>query len=37
MSQVHKGILRYSLNERIMHWIAGLSYVYQLLTGLAFY
>jgi formate dehydrogenase subunit gamma len=29
--------MRYSLNELILHWIAGLSYVYQLLTGLAFY
>jgi formate dehydrogenase subunit gamma len=30
-------IVRYTLVERVMHWIAGLSYVYQLLTGLAFY
>lgn len=30
-------ILRYTLNERIIHWIAGLTYAYQLLTGLAFY
>ena len=37
MSEVHKGIQRYSLNERIVHWIGGLTYVYQLLTGLAFY
>jgi len=30
-------ILRYSLAERVIHWIAGLTYVYLLLTGLAFY
>lgn len=30
-------ILRYTLTERVIHWIAGLTYVYQLLTGLAFY
>jgi len=36
MSQV-KAVLRYTLNERIIHWVAGLTYVYQLLTGLAFY
>lgn len=30
-------VLRYTLGERAIHWIAGLSYVYLLLTGLAFY
>jgi formate dehydrogenase subunit gamma len=30
-------ILRYTYRERVMHWIAGLTYVYLLLTGLAFY
>ncbi|MFB3917097.1 MAG: formate dehydrogenase subunit gamma [Terriglobales bacterium] len=30
-------ILRYTYKERIMHWVAGLSYIYLLLTGLAFY
>jgi formate dehydrogenase subunit gamma len=30
-------ILRYTLAERVVHWIGGLTYVYQLLTGLAFY
>lgn len=30
-------ILRYTLAERINHWIAGLSYVYLLITGLGFY
>jgi formate dehydrogenase subunit gamma len=30
-------IVRYSFNERVMHWIAGVSYVYLLLTGLAFW
>jgi formate dehydrogenase subunit gamma len=30
-------ILRYTFSERVMHWIAGLSYVYLLATGLAFW
>lgn len=30
-------ILRYTLVERVMHWIAAITYVYVLLTGLAFY
>jgi formate dehydrogenase subunit gamma len=30
-------ILRYSFGERVMHWVAGLSYVYLLVTGLAFW
>jgi len=30
-------ILRYTYKERVMHWVAGLSYVYLLLTGMAFY
>jgi len=30
-------ILRYNLTERVMHWIAALSYAYVLATGLAFY
>ena len=30
-------ILRYTLTERIIHWIAGLTYLYELATGLAFY
>lgn len=30
-------ILRYTVSERIIHWVAGLTYVYLLLTGLAFY
>ena len=38
MSVSHpNGILRYTFAERVMHWIAGLTYVYALLTGLAFY
>lgn len=28
---------RYTVKERIVHWIAGFTYVYLLLTGLAFY
>jgi len=30
-------ILRYTLNERLNHWVAAASYIYLLLTGLAFY
>jgi formate dehydrogenase subunit gamma len=30
-------ICRYPLRERVVHWIAGISYVYLLLTGLAFW
>jgi formate dehydrogenase subunit gamma len=30
-------VLRYSFSERLMHWAAGFSYVYLLLTGLAFW
>lgn len=30
-------VLRYTLRERLTHWIAGFSFVYLLLTGLAFW
>jgi formate dehydrogenase subunit gamma len=30
-------VLRYTFHERLIHWMAGLSYVYLLLTGLAFW
>ncbi|HYA24280.1 MAG TPA: formate dehydrogenase subunit gamma [Terriglobales bacterium] len=30
-------ILRYTFAERVNHWIAGLSYIYCLITGLAFW
>jgi formate dehydrogenase subunit gamma len=30
-------ILRYTFRERLIHWLAGVSYVYLLLTGLAFW
>ncbi|HEX3552810.1 MAG TPA: formate dehydrogenase subunit gamma [Thermoanaerobaculia bacterium] len=30
-------VLRYTFRERLMHWVAGLSYVYLLITGLAFW
>ena len=34
----HAGELeRYTFTERIMHWTAGLTYLYCLCTGLAFY
>lgn len=28
-------VLRYTLSERVVHWVAGASYVYLLLNGLA--
>ncbi len=30
-------VMRYSLAERVVHWLAALSYLYLLLTGLAFF
>jgi len=30
-------ILRYQLHERLTHWVAALSFIYLMLTGLAFY
>jgi formate dehydrogenase subunit gamma len=30
-------VLRYSFPERLVHWLAGFSYVYLMLTGLAFW
>lgn len=30
-------VVRYTLDERIHHWLAGVSYVYCLITGLAFW
>ena len=30
-------IVRYSLDERIHHWMAAITYVYCLTTGLAFW
>src|ERR1700675_4034703 len=30
-------ILRYGFYERVIHWTAALSYIYLLLTGLAFW
>jgi formate dehydrogenase subunit gamma len=30
-------ILRYTLQERLNHWVAAISYIYLLLTGLAFW
>jgi formate dehydrogenase subunit gamma len=32
-----QSVLRYTLTERIVHWVAALTYIYLLLTGLAFY
>jgi formate dehydrogenase subunit gamma len=36
-SEAGDRILRYTLSERIHHWFAGLSYIYCLITGLAFW
>jgi len=30
-------ILRYTLRERVMHWLAGFTYLYLLISGLAFF
>ena len=30
-------VLRYSFHERAIHWLAGFSYIYLILTGLAFW
>ncbi len=30
-------VLRYTFQERLIHWMAGFSYVYLMLTGLAFW
>lgn len=30
-------VVRYSFHERLVHWLAGLSYLYLLLSGLAFW
>jgi len=30
-------VQRYTFRERLMHWVAGLSYLYLLITGLAFW
>jgi formate dehydrogenase subunit gamma len=30
-------VLRYSFNERLVHWLAAISYIYLMLTGLAFW
>jgi formate dehydrogenase subunit gamma len=34
----HEGVIeRYTFRERLMHWTSGLTYLYCLATGLAFY
>jgi len=30
-------VIRYTFRERVIHWLAALSYIYLLLSGLAFY
>jgi len=34
---MNNNILRYTLRERVVHWVAAVTYCYVLLTGLAFY
>ena len=34
---VEERIVRYTLRERVMHWLAGFTYLYLLMSGLAFY
>jgi formate dehydrogenase subunit gamma len=36
-SSRESSIVRYTFDERVHHWLAGLSYVYCLITGLAFW
>jgi formate dehydrogenase subunit gamma len=33
----HARVLRYTFIERVNHWVAALSYIYLMLTGLAFW
>ena len=33
----HGRVLRYTFHERLTHWVAAGSYIYLLLTGLAFW
>src|ERR1022692_3240687 len=37
MSPSEHAICRYSMTERLVHWLAAFVYIYPLLTGLAFY
>lgn len=37
MIAAERPILRYTLQERIIHWVAAFAYLYVLLTGLAFW
>ena len=30
-------VLRYTFHERLVHWLAAVSYIYLMLTGLAFW
>jgi len=32
-----EGIVRYTFRERVMHWLTGFTYLYVLISGLAFY
>src|SRR5258707_977900 len=34
---VEERLVRYTLRERVMHWLAGFTYLYLLMSGLAFY
>lgn len=34
---VEERVLRYTFRERVMHWLAGFTYLYLLISGLALY
>src|SRR3954464_6425862 len=34
---IEERIVRYTFSERMMHWLSGLTYLYLLTSGLAFY
>jgi formate dehydrogenase subunit gamma len=34
---VEERVVRYTFRERIMHWLAGFTYLYLLISGLAFF
>src|SRR5437667_7958204 len=36
-SSVQPRIVRYTVRERVMHWLVGFTYLYLLMSGLAFY
>jgi formate dehydrogenase subunit gamma len=37
VAPIESRIVRYTFHERVMHWVAGFTYLYLLISGLAFY